>query len=169
MKNFAALLLIPALMFHASCTNHKKADQAGKSGTMSEISIENISHEAMGYGTRAVEKPHFSVIRNEEEYKSTWEFLHYQGEERVRPEVDFSKEMLLLAMMGEQPSSGYIITIESVKEKKGVLVAKVRLKEPGPMCMNLTVMTNPHHFIKIPASDLEVKFEPYTDVVDCED
>jgi len=53
------------------------------------------------------------AIRTTRRWKQAWRQLH-PGSSKKAPRVDFSRYTLLLASQGEQPTSGYAITIERV-------------------------------------------------------
>ena len=48
------------------------------------------------------------------------------------PEVDFKKEMVLAAFMGEQNTGGYAVEIKDAVEEKGKLLVTVLERSPGP-------------------------------------
>jgi hypothetical protein len=65
--------------------------------------------------------------------------------------VDFTNGRVLLVDMGGRSSSGYSIDVTSVDVTDNSVVANIRLIEPGPNCVVLTVMTNPYQFVFIPS------------------
>ncbi|MCH8558592.1 MAG: protease complex subunit PrcB family protein [Balneolia bacterium] len=111
------------------------------------------------------------VISSQEQFEELWKQMHQGIGNDVDdvPEIDFDRFTVLGVFMGEMPSSGYSIRInEIILQDDGSLIAEVYRSEPGPTCMNLTVITYPHHIVKIPAYDREITFESTTFVEECE-
>ena len=101
------------------------------------------------------------VIRNRDEFSQLWKrFLAPIPPDKwvpPMPEVDFSKEMVVVAAMGEKPSSGYWIIIDGACEVDGhveVFVSSVN----GGCGSQLGVVTSPADAVRIPQTDLPVVF-----------
>lgn len=129
--------------------------------------MQTLSKGAM---TGSDAEPDEFVIRDQDAFKSFWHNLSgdFVNDESV-PEVDFDSFMVVGVMMGQKPSSGYDINIESatVQEDAETLKLNVVRTEPGPSCMNMSVITHPHHIIKIRNYDGAVAFEYDTVVEEC--
>jgi hypothetical protein len=130
--------------------------------------MQTLSKGAMT-GTDA--EPSEYVIRDSEAFRDFWRNLSgdFVNDSNV-PEVDFDTFMVVGAMMGQKPSSGYDISIEnaSVPEDEDTLQLSIVRTEPGQNCMNMTVLTYPHHIIKIRKYDGPVAFEYETVVNECD-
>ena len=75
------------------------------------------------------------------------------------PEIDFSKEMIIVAAMGERPSSGYGIIIDGACEVDGHVDVFVSSSENEGSCGGmLTVLTAPADAVRIPQTDLPIVF-----------
>jgi hypothetical protein len=73
------------------------------------------------------------------------------------PEIDFSKEIIVVAAMGERPMSGYFIIIDGACEASGqVEVFITSIDEPG--CGQLQVLTTPADAVRLPRTDLPIVF-----------
>jgi hypothetical protein len=103
------------------------------------------------------------VIRNRDEFSDFWKrFLAPIPPGRwvpPLPEVDFSKEMVIVAAMGERPMSGYLVIIDGACEVDGhveVFVSSI----DGTSCggVQLQVLTAPADAVRIPQSDLPIVF-----------
>ncbi len=136
-----------------------------------EDSLETISRGTMGSPVMLPSENNGEVIiTDQERFSELWKQMH-QGignDYDEAPEIDFSNFMVVGVFMGEMPSSGYSIRINEVAAADESLKVHVSRTEPGPNCMNLTVITYPHHIVKIPATDKSVEFEYSTFVEDCE-
>ena len=81
-------------------------------------------------------------------------------------EIDFSREMVIVATMGTRPSSGYCIFIDSIYERDGRLDVTVRAVE-NPRCGVFPVMTAPLDIVRLPKTDRPVVFHETQVDSDC--
>jgi hypothetical protein len=107
------------------------------------------------------ETPFRLVIRTREEFSDFWK-------RRIAPvppgkwvppmpEVDFSKDMIVVAAMGAKPSSGYGIMIDGACEVDGHIEVFVS-SAGGCGGLQLAIVTAPADAVRIPQSDLPVVF-----------
>lgn len=102
------------------------------------------------------------VIRSEEEFRDFWK--RYTGSlttdsKPTMPEIDFTKEMIIVSALGVRPTSGgYWTFIDGACEVDGrveVLISNV----DNPQCGGaLTSLSYPADAVRIPRSDLPVVF-----------
>ncbi len=88
------------------------------------------------------------VLRNSHDYNN--EFIKYSG--RTPPEVDFSKNKVLLLDMGFRKSGGYFISVVAVKEFSDTVGVEVLLTKPAENCVVTNAFTNPYQFVRIPTT-----------------
>jgi hypothetical protein len=89
----------------------------------------------------------FKVIRDQQEWEDFWAD-HKSGmyPRPPVPEVNFNRDMVLVALMGNFPSSGYGISIEHTAKHGQTLTAYYhQVFGPGM----LPVVTNPYHIILV--------------------
>lgn len=120
-------------------------------------------------GTRAF--PYFSfksdkgfrlVVKNQEEYNDFWTrftapFLPSNGP-IPRPEIDFSKQMLIVSAMGLRPSSGYWTIMDGACEVAGQVEIFVTNVEDTSCGAQTASITYPADAILISRTDLPVVF-----------
>lgn len=73
------------------------------------------------------------VVQTREDYDRLWKTLR-RAEAEKPPEVDFTKEMLIVAGMGYQPQVGSGIQITSARDTARVLEITVDLRIPTATC-----------------------------------
>src|SRR4030095_7079712 len=67
------------------------------------------------------------VIRDRDEFDKLWKQIYSLGSDKPPlPEVDFSREMIVVAAMGQQPSSSYEIIVDGACEVDNQLEVLVR-------------------------------------------
>jgi hypothetical protein len=107
------------------------------------------------------------AIRSHPEWEGQWNRITRPvGLTMPPPEVDFPREMLLMAAMGSQPSGGYRVVIERVVEQDELL-AFVRFIRPGPRCGAIAMVTSPVDIVRIPASPKAVRWVVEREARDC--
>jgi hypothetical protein len=74
------------------------------------------------------------------------------------PEIDFSKEMIVVAAMGQRPSSGYAILIDGACDVDGQIEVFVSSVEDVSGIGVFPAITAPADAVRLPRSDLPVVF-----------
>ncbi len=103
------------------------------------------------------------VIRDAEAWASLWQQLWSLGSYKpALPAVDFTRELVVVAMMGVRGSPGYFIVIQDAVVREGGLDVTVQEIEPewGPYnaCGTAGVATYPVAAMRVPRTEGEVRF-----------
>lgn len=118
------------------------------------ISFETVDKGETSYFNYA--DPHFlgadMVIKDEKTWRWFWERHAPLTPQPISTKIDFSKEMVLIVLLGYQPSGGgpsiEISLVEEIGQDrflKGIMVYTRESKEPGLMA----AITNPYHIVKL--------------------
>ena len=83
------------------------------------------------------------------------------------PDVDFTREMIVLAAAGTRPTAGFGIRIETVTADSARVVVVVRRTVPGTSCALAAVVTQPVDLARIPVTALPVTFAERIERTDC--
>jgi hypothetical protein len=86
------------------------------------------------------------VIRDANAWAEFWSELGV-GE---RPEVDFSRDLVVAVAAGQRPSGGHEIAIAQVAQNSGALTISVVETTPGPNCRTTSTLTQPVDVVVIP-------------------
>ena len=98
--------------------------------------------------------------RSTEEWATLWN-LH--AGERTRPNVDFSREIVVAVFMGTRPTAGFSVEIVGVRQEGQALVVSYKETRPSPDSVAAQVLTSPYHIVAVPrGSTTDVKFERVT-------
>ena len=102
------------------------------------------------------------VIKSRDEFSDFWKRLTGRvppGQwAPALPDIDFSKEMIVVAAMGQRPTSGYWNIIDGACEVDGQVEVFISNVE-DPSCMGaFDALTYPADAVRIPRSDLPVVF-----------
>ncbi|HET7462474.1 MAG TPA: protease complex subunit PrcB family protein [Longimicrobium sp.] len=108
------------------------------------------------------------TLRDATAWRALWTRLTSRAGPPVPPpEVDFAREMVLVAALGQRSSGGYAIRIESVRQAGGEMVATVVQTSPGPRCGVTGALTAPADVVIVPRSDAAVRWTVRETVTDC--
>lgn len=109
-----------------------------------------------------------TIVRDSAEWRSLWTRINRPFmPQPALPEIDFHREMVVVAGLGKRPSAGYDILIESVEQDSAGIEVALRLTSPSPGCPVAAVMTQPLDVARIPASELRVRFRERSVVIPC--
>jgi hypothetical protein len=110
------------------------------------------------------------VIRDRDEFNELWkQIIRLASDKPALPEVDFSREMIIVAAMGQQPSSGYEIIIDSACEVDNQLEVLVRSTNYLKCGLQLGIVTAPVDIVRLPKTDLPVVFRETEVTSDCKE
>lgn len=110
-----------------------------------------------------------TIVGDRLTWRAVWDALYRrQSEIPPLPEVDFSKEEILVAALGERGSGGFSIVFQgaSGNDSGGVDVV-VKSGSPGNGCAALTVLTQPVDIARIPKVNGAVHFVERASVSNC--
>jgi PrcB C-terminal len=74
------------------------------------------------------------------------------------PDVDFTREMLVIVALGAKPTSGYDVVIESATLQRDGIVVVARTASPPGSVVLLPVVTHPVDIARLPLRSDPVRF-----------
>ena len=98
--------------------------------------------------------------RTREELESVWS--EHASRVLPRPElphVDWSKEMVVIVRLGERPSAGYSIEVESIDTESSPWTVVAREKRPKEGALVPMMITHPFQIIAVPRRDGDPKLD----------
>lgn len=108
------------------------------------------------------------AIRDRAQWQRYWTAIHRRiSPQPPLPDVDFAREIVLLAAMGRRPSGGYVLRIASASEMAGVLRVDVERREPGRGCILNAALTSPVDLVRVVSRADSVVFVEHRRVEDC--
>ena len=108
------------------------------------------------------------VIRDSSAWRQYWTAVHRPFiPAPAVPDVDFSREMIVLVSMGTRPSGGFVIRIDSAMTDAQRLLVQVTQIVPGRGCAVPAVVTRPVDLARVPATPLPVSFAERVEKTDC--
>jgi protease stability complex PrcB-like protein len=109
-----------------------------------------------------------TAIRDETTWRSYWEAMHrpFIPAPPV-PDIDFTREMVLLAALGTRPSGGFSLHIDGVVQFPSRLSVSVTRTVVGPGCVVAAVVTQPVDVVRVPVTSAPVVFAEQIVAADC--
>jgi len=108
------------------------------------------------------------VARDAVEWASIWQRVHARSRPSPPPpEVDFGREIVVVAAVGRQRSGGYAIRIDRAYLEGAKTIIVVREESPASGCVVVAAMTSPVDIARLPALDGPVEFRVESIVRDC--
>jgi hypothetical protein len=99
------------------------------------------------------------VVRDTSAWRRTWARLNAPFfPQPPLPQVDFSREMVLVAALGNRATGGFEIRIDSAVRRRDTIEVSIHWTSPGEGCLLAAVYTQPVDVAKIPAGPLPVLF-----------
>jgi len=83
------------------------------------------------------------------------------------PSVDFTRERVLVAALGQRPTGGFGIQLERADLDDSEVIVNVLSTSPGRLCVVSQAVTQPVDIVMIPAGQAPVRFEESSAIVDC--
>jgi len=99
------------------------------------------------------------TVQDSADWKAIWARIVGPNSEVPPPPVDFSREMLLIAGMGEQPCMGHLVSIDTVmQDDDRRIYAVVRERHRGAGCGCLNAVISPVDVVRVPRTIRPVTF-----------
>jgi hypothetical protein len=83
---------------------------------------------------------------------ATWAHFWSELGAGVRPEVNFSRDLVIAVASGERPTGGHDVYVQQVTRSGGDLRITVLETSPGPDCMTTMARTQPVDVVMVPAA-----------------
>jgi hypothetical protein len=123
----------------AAVTGERGYAPYGGSSTLEIRRIGQWSRTGIGESRRL-------VIRDANSWAEFWSELG-TGD---RPDVDFTKAVVVAVAAGQRPSGGYEIAVDHVSQTDGELAVEVTETTPGPNCITTSSPSQPADVVVVP-------------------
>jgi hypothetical protein len=108
------------------------------------------------------------VIEDEATWARIWpEIVGSHSPKPPLPRVDFAREVIVIASMGQRSSGGYVISIDSALARDGGVSVVVTERSPGRTCGTTAALSSPVALARIARQASPIRFVEKTAVTDC--
>ncbi len=106
----------------------------------------------------AVRVPLIRVIRAPSIYNELWRAITANDASRpAAPEIDFATETVVAVLMGERPTAGYSVRVDSVLVEGELITVRLDVVRPAPGDIVAQVLTSPYLLFALPARPEEIE------------
>ncbi len=117
----------------------------------------SLAFQTLSHTTRsAITAPREVVVRDADAWTALWQ--EHAGLDMPRPEVDFSRQMVIGVFLGARPNGCFDTAIASVVPGEGRLEVLHVDSEPGPSVFCTMAITYPAHLVVVDRSSAPVVF-----------
>lgn len=116
--------------------------------------------QVLTYGNHSkLKNQTYTDIHNQADFDALWKKA-FEGMSGApdKPVVDFSKQMVLAAFIGDQSSSGYTIRFTKIDSTGPTINVTILVSQPGQNCPVRQRVTDAYKIVAIPASTKPVNF-----------
>ena len=157
-------LLVAAALSAAACSQAAAPGASGAAVPVVRLRAEPYSLTYLS----GLDEPRRTVVRDEPAWREAWSGIwRRHSPEPPLPQVDFAREMLVVAALGTRPTTGYSILIDSAFADGEGLLVQVRTIAPGPRCGTGQALTQPVDVARVPRTEGAVRFRDRPEVHDC--
>lgn len=108
------------------------------------------------------------IVTDQAAWSAIWtDIVRNHSPTPALPAVDFGRETIVVAAMGQRSTGGYGITIDSGGVAGDTVVLVVTERSPGPTCGTTAALTAPVALARILRPRATVQFVEKTAVTDC--
>ena len=108
------------------------------------------------------------VVRDRPSFEALWAEIHrHHSVVPTAPDVEFATDMVVGFAMGEQPTSGFGVTITGVSRGRSGFRIEVEETQPSAACALLPVITAPVALARLTRTDEPIEFITESAVEDC--
>lgn len=128
----------------------------GPAAAAPEGGFRRFPEPIQGYFLRhsQIDEPQYAAVRDEAGWRRLWSRITARSSSAGSPppQVDFGREMLLVAAAGVRPTGGYAMRIAEVRETRNAIVVQVVRTSRGPRCGATAALTQPADIVLVRAS-----------------
>jgi protease stability complex PrcB-like protein len=166
MNSFVRLMsIVVSLAFSAGCSASDITQPVGTPVPMVRLRADPYSFAFYS----GLDKPARLVVRDAVTWQQVWQqiFLRESPVPSV-PEIDFSREMIVVAALGSHSTGGYGILFDGASETADGISVRVNSTSPGPHCAVTGAFTQPVDVARLPLRTTKVTFVEQSHVSSCE-
>lgn len=112
----------------------------------------NPDVQSLAMGTHSgVKDQQYHDIHNVKDFQTWWNKAYSTySEVPALPTVDFNKNMVVAAFMGEKNHGGFTIRVESIKQAPDSYDVNIKISIPGQGCRITQDTVQPFEFVAVP-------------------
>jgi hypothetical protein len=162
----SSLLAASALLL--SCSASHRSTDAQSLERPGDNAITTIVREHGLYSSQ-LETQLTTIVNTREELAALWAQVYADmSPSPALPEVDFTRESVILATTGTRSTGGYGVEIQALEEIPEGMRLVIVASSPGPTCGTTQALTTPLHIVRTRKLPAVVLFDWREKIVDCD-
>jgi hypothetical protein len=118
--------------------------------------------------TSGLATPQRLVVRDQGAWQQTWASIWRNvSPQPPLPAIDFTREMVIVAALGQRPTGGFSIIISEARADGAATLVTVRSIAPGAGCGVTLAITTPVDVARVTRRDGQVGFSEVSEVNEC--
>ena len=117
--------------------------------------------------SNGLSEPATMVIRDANQWRMTWAAITSNHSPMPVPEVDFSRDMVVLVALGTRSTGGYTAAIERIQRTAEGISVDYLAQSPGDRCGTTAALTQPMDFVFIARVEGPATFTRHDQTFDC--
>jgi hypothetical protein len=140
-----------------------------EASTRTPLTVTRLRSEPFSFTySSQLRQPERLVIRDQAAWVAAWSSLWPAfAPIPAPPNVDFRREMIVFVALGERPSGGYTILVDSAAASASGVTVWIGTSSPGLHCGTTLALTQPVDIARLPRIDAAVRFAETSKVVEC--
>jgi hypothetical protein len=158
MKKILLIAILIAIFLVACGGKENKAEE--QKGTTLEPGA--VGYTLLASGAQSgITEPMDTIITTEAELDSVWkDHYSYMGFTPEAPSIDFNKDVVVGVFLGDQPSTGFWIRLDSVYIKDDQEIVAMSMNNgPDTSAVVLEMVTQPFVIASITKTDKHIQFD----------
>jgi hypothetical protein len=170
-SHFGALPLLLVLAAACASGDPLGVDRSDLSaGAGQPLAVERLRPESVSFTSQSgMTDSARVVIRTEAAWRETWQRV-WQSVQPTPPvpQVDFQRDLLVVAGLGLRHTGGYGIVVDSAYRHADHVEVVIRKISPGRNCIVTMATTQPVDIARLPATQQPVRFRERSEVRNCD-
>jgi PrcB C-terminal len=153
----------PGILVWISLTACAGIPEAGDKAVLRHLPDQAMAHIVTGFAA-----PAETIVDTSEQWQRLWrEMTKSQRPMPPLPEVDFTRDVVVVVALGRQRSGGFSVQILGADRTRSEVRVRYRVNTPGPDCMVSGAITSPVDIALLAKSAGSISFERESVVTPC--
>ena len=135
---------------------------AGVAAQVVPVAAVPFTEIAHGVTSEVIERNNF-LITSSAELKTLWKLIDAAD---APPKIDFNKKAVIAIFAGQQPTTGYSISVENIQDA-GARIVSITLEKPGENCATGQSLTSPYTIVMVSSTPLPFAHKDIPMTKDC--
>jgi len=159
-----AAIIIGILVFLYGSTNAPTIPSSMATENQSAVSAVTVPFTKLAQGKKSTIEDRVNyLITSPSELGELWKMIDATS---TPPKIDFKKDAVIAVFSGQEPTTGYAISVTEIEDADARKVS-ITLTKPSDGCMLAQVITAPYEIVTVPVTALPLTHEDIATTTNC--